>query len=57
MIFAIWLVHLGQLTGITENGGYELELQALFLFGGLAIMFLGSGRFWLKPDSVPAPSH
>ena len=50
MLFAIWLMHMGQLFMVGEHGGYQLELQMFYLFGGLAIFLLGSGRFAFKPD-------
>lgn len=50
MIAAIVLVHMADLMVITEMGGWALELQGLFLFGGLAIMFLGAGRIAVSPD-------
>lgn len=50
MLFAIGLVHLGQLAGLTNMGGWALELQGFFLFTALVIVFLGSGRFAVKAD-------
>lgn len=50
MIFAIALAHTGDLFSLTEHGGYRLELQMFYLFGGLAIFMLGSGKFAIKPD-------
>ncbi len=50
MIFAIVLVHTGEIFSLTKHGGWALELQALFLFGGLVIAMLGSGKFAKKPD-------
>jgi putative oxidoreductase len=50
MVFAILLVHSGDLFSLTEHGGWRLELQGFYLFGGLAIMFLGSGRLAVRPD-------
>jgi len=50
MVFAILLVHSGDLFSLTEHGGWRLELQGCYLFGGLAIMFLGSGRLAVRPD-------
>ena len=50
MIFAIMLVHPGDLFSLTKHGGWALELQGFYLFGGLAIALLGSGRFAIKPD-------
>jgi putative oxidoreductase len=50
MLFAIVLVHGGELFMLTGNGGWALELQGLFLFGALAILFLGSGSMALRRD-------
>jgi putative oxidoreductase len=50
MIFAIWLVHAADLFTFGKQGGWALELQGFYLFCGLAICFLGSGRFAVKPD-------
>jgi|ERR1700733_1735676 len=48
MIAAIALLVLNKeagLLGIGPEGGYVLELEAFFLFSGLAVVFLGAGRF------------
>lgn len=45
MLVAIWLVHSTQLFGLNKQGGWNLELQGMFLFGALAVSFLGAGRF------------
>ncbi|MDE2367162.1 MAG: DoxX family protein [Betaproteobacteria bacterium] len=50
MIFALLLAHRAQLFTLTANGGWALELQGFYLFSGLAVLFLGSGRLALKPD-------
>ena len=50
MVVAVVLVHTGDLFGLTEHGGLRLELQAFYLFGALAIVLMGSGRFAVKPD-------
>ncbi len=50
MLFAILLVHTGDILSLNQHGGWALELQAFYLFGGLAIAFLGSGKFAVKPD-------
>ena len=47
MIVAIALVHTGQFLEMTKQGGWALELQGLYLFGALAIMLLGAGRYAL----------
>lgn len=45
MVFAIVLVHLGQLGTFTQQGGWALELQAMYLVAALALALLGPGRF------------
>ena len=50
MVFAILLVHSHELTMLTSHGGWQLELQAFYLFGGLAVALLGSGRIALSRD-------
>ncbi len=50
MLFAVFLMHSGDLFGLTDHGGWRLELQGLYLFGAAAVMFLGSGRHAVKPD-------
>ncbi len=47
MVVAILLAHMAQLSMINNMGGWQIELQGLFLFGGLAIALLGAGRFSL----------
>ncbi len=50
MLFAVFLVHTGDMFSLTQHGGWAIEVQAFYLFGGLAIALLGSGRFAIKPD-------
>jgi putative oxidoreductase len=50
MIFALVLVHSSQLLMLSKQGGWLLELQGFYLLGGLAIYFLGSGKFAVRPD-------
>ena len=50
MLFTILLVHTGDILALTEHGGWRLELQGFYLFCGLALMFLGSGKLAVKPD-------
>lgn len=44
MIIAILLVHSSQFYDINQLGGWMLELNALYLLGAIALIFLGSGR-------------
>ena len=47
MLFAIGLFHQGHLFSLGKHGGWGPELQGFFLFGALAVAFLGTGRFGL----------
>lgn len=44
MVIAVALAHSGHFTQFTSNGGWRLELQALFLAASLAVLMLGPGR-------------
>ena len=48
MIVAIALAHMGELTTLTQSGGWALELQGMFLFTALALVLMGPGRFSLN---------
>ncbi len=43
MLFAIGLVHMGELFTLSRTGGWSLELQGFFLFSSLAVILLGAG--------------
>ena len=45
MLFAIFLVHMGDLFTLGKQGGWTLELQGMFLFTALAIMLMSPGRY------------
>ncbi len=45
MVVAVALVHMSDLFVINKQGGWELELQGMFLFTALALALLGAGRF------------
>ena len=45
MLFALFLVHMGELFALGPNGGSAVELQLMFLFAAVAIALLGPGRF------------
>lgn len=45
MLFAIGLVHTGELFRLNQSGGWAIELQAMFLFTALAVALIGPGRF------------
>jgi len=45
MIVAVLMVHAGDLFSLTKQGGYQLELQAMYLFTAVALALTGAGRF------------
>lgn len=45
MIVAILLVHTGDIFKINQTGGWQLELQGMFLVAAIAVSFLGAGRY------------
>ena len=44
LLVAIILAHTGDLMKLNAMGGWAIELQAMFLFIGLAIVGLGAGK-------------
>ena len=48
MLFAIGLVHAGEIFAVGQSGGWALELQGMFLFGAIAVALLGPGKFSLN---------
>lgn len=45
MLSAILLVHTGDILTRTGSGGWGIELQALFLFGAIALFYTGGGKY------------
>lgn len=45
MLFAFFLAHLGQLGMLNEQGGWQLELQGMYLAAAAALALLGPGRY------------
>jgi putative oxidoreductase len=45
ILVAVFLVVAGKFFTTTEVGAWGLEGEAMYFFGGLVIMFLGSGRY------------
>lgn len=48
MLFAFALAHTGELTSLTQNGGWALELQGMFLFTAVALVLMGPGRIGIN---------
>ena len=45
MLFAIAMVHAGEIFMLNQHGGWQIELQGMFLFTALALVFTGPGQF------------
>jgi putative oxidoreductase len=45
MAMAIFLAGMGQLGELNQGGGWAVELPVLYMLGGLAIFFLGAGKY------------
>lgn len=45
MLFALFLMHMGQLGDLSKSGGWALELQAFYLFTAISVLCLGAGKF------------
>lgn len=45
MAVAVLMAHAGDLFKMNGQGGYELELQAMYLFTAVALALTGAGRF------------
>lgn len=45
MLFAIFLMHRPELFTLGKAGGWALELQGMFLFVALALVFMHPGRY------------
>jgi putative oxidoreductase len=45
MLFAVALVHRPELLAMGKQGGYGLELQAMYLFTAFALIFMTPGRY------------
>ena len=45
MIVALLVAHTGDLFHLNKQGGYQLELQAMFLFTAVALALTGAGRY------------
>jgi putative oxidoreductase len=51
MIVALSLAHSDELFLLTKNGVWAIELQTLFLFVSIALIFTGGGRFALSKNT------
>lgn len=51
MLVAILLAHAGDIFALNQFGGWAIELQAFYLFGGIAIFFSGAGKHALSTSN------
>ena len=45
MVVAVLAAHMGDLFSVNKQGGYALELQAMYLFTAVALALTGAGRY------------
>jgi len=50
-LVAILMVHSQQLFTMNEHGGWSVELLGLYLFGAIALIFTGAGKYALSQSS------
>lgn len=45
MVVAVAMAHAGDILSLSATGGWMIELQALYFFGALALVFTGGGKY------------
>ena len=50
-LIAIFLAHSADIFSLNQNGGWGIELQALYLFGAVTLFFTGAGKYALSTTS------
>lgn len=48
MLVALLMVHTGDIFSVNDHGNWAIELLAIYLVGGIAIAFLGAGKYSLS---------
>lgn len=48
VLFAIFLVHSGDIFTLNQHGGWGIELLGLYLFGAVTLFFTGGGEIALS---------
>lgn len=51
MLIAILMAHASDVFSLNQYGGWAIELQGLYLFGVIAIIFLGAGKYAISTNS------
>lgn len=52
MIVAVAMAHGGDIFSMNAAGGWMLELQGLYFFGALALVFTGAGKYALSSKKL-----
>lgn len=52
MFIATGLAHAGDVFALNQFGGWAIELQVFYLFGGLVVFFSGAGPLALSKNSI-----
>lgn len=53
MVAAVMLAHPDNLFDLGPGGAYALEINAFYFLGGLALLFMGAGRYSLSRGQGP----
>lgn len=53
MLMAVILAHAADVGKLNQGGGWMIELQALYAFGAMAIVFIGPGRWRIGRGDGP----
>jgi putative oxidoreductase len=48
MLFAIGMAHANEIFMLNQHGGWQIELQGMYLSAALALIFTGPGKFGLN---------
>lgn len=51
-IFAVALVHSGDIFTIQKTGAWALELLGLYFFGSIALVFSGAGKYAVSTKNI-----
>lgn len=51
MLVIIFMAHPGDIFAISETGGWKLELVGFYLFGSIALLFTGAGKYSISSKS------
>ncbi|MEN5308931.1 DoxX family protein [Chryseobacterium cucumeris] len=48
MLFSIWLIYFEKAMTLTQHGGWIIELNVMFLLGGVTLFFTGGGKYSIE---------